>query len=294
MPPTRPTTRTHLSESLKRSVLVREWPRPHPESRDLLLLHGLGDHSAWHDWVAQLGGEAGYRVVGIDWPGNGGSDGVRGDMPTAVEAETLLEELLVALDLSPVGLFAHSAGGFLALRWLERRSHATPLKDLRWVWLSSPLLRPSHGQPRLKIALAAALARHFPRQTLSTGVRARKCFHTGGHPAAAEAERRRAGGHHRISLRFAADLIVHEAALCGQTREIREDLAFLLTQGSEDPVCPPPYAEELFHHLPGNRKTWLLASGARHEPHHEPENEGFLNAIRAWLQCEEKSVHGTD
>lgn len=284
------TTRLIRSALLGKNLLVREWAgtgsAPHG---DVLVLHGLGDHSGRHDWAAGLILRAGYRPVGFDWPGNGGSDGVRGDMPAAAEARRLLDEVVETLGLAPVGVFAHSTGGFLLLSRLACESRGTgPLRRLRWVWLSSPLLRPSHGQPGVKIAAAKLLARHFPGMTLSTGVRARDCFHT-GFSSFAEFARKRAGGHHRISLRFATDLLETERGLLDGAERIDPGIAFLLVQGAEDGVCPPGYAEELFKRLPAADKTWILAAGARHEPFREPEPEGIGNAVRAWLEERERN-----
>jgi len=227
---------------------------------------------------------AGYRVVGFDWPGGGGSDGIRGDLPTVEETCGLLDELIEGLGFSPTGIFAHSTGAFLLLHWLARRGrdHAA-LGSLRWVWLSSPLVRPSHGQPRLKVALATALAKRFPQMTLNTGVRARDCYHT-RLDGAAEAAFARAGVHHRVSLRFATSLMAEEGSLIASARKISPGIAFLLTQGGEDGVCPPGYAEELFQALPSRRKTWIFLSGSRHEPFRESGNAGITHSVRAWLQ----------
>src|SRR5690606_21364002 len=202
----------------------------------------------------------------------------------------LLDETMEALDLAPNGIFAHSTGAFLLLSWLARRSGGNgALRRLRWVWLSSPLLRPSHGQPSLKIAVAKALARHFPGMTLGTGVRARSCFHTGFAPFA-ESARKRVGGHHRVSLRFATDLLDSEDGLLEEVGRIDPGIAFLLSQGAEDRVCPPSYAEELFERLPATSKTWVLVSGAPHEPFREPEPEGIDNAVRAWLEWQGRNL----
>ncbi|HRQ88838.1 MAG TPA: alpha/beta fold hydrolase [Bacteroidia bacterium] len=271
------------SDSLGRKVLVREWSVPDPCVGTVLVLHGLGDHSGWHDWAAQLLGAAGFRAVAFDWPGNGGSDGIRGDVPPVAEAGAFLAELMEREWIAPAGIFAHSTGAFLLLSWLGgTASECVWMRSLKWVWLSSPLLRPSHGQPRLKIAVARRLAAIFPRMTLDTGVAARDCFHTCADPKFDE-WRRRDGGHHRIALRFAADLIAKEQALDGVAARISPKVDFLLTQGIEDPVCPPGYAEALFGRLPAERKALVMMAGARHEPHGEPFAENVVNAVRPWL-----------
>lgn len=270
-------------------ILVREWEAGPVDRGTVLILHGLGDHSGRHDWAAGQAIRAGYRAVGFDWPGNGGSDGIRGDMPLVADAGGLIEAILESRGLCPAGIFAHSTGAFLVLPWLA--SAAKEALPLRWVWFSSPLLRPSHRQPDLKVVVAKLLARHFPTMTLSNGVHARDCYHTGFDPFA-ESAFSKAGGHHRVSLRFAVSLLAEEAGLLDLASRLRSDLSFLLTQGMEDPICPPAFAEDLFQRLPGRGKTLLLASGSRHEPFREPESQAFANAVRNWLGSQ--AANGSD
>ena len=247
----------------------------------MLILHGLGDHTARHDWAASLFTDAGFRAVGFDWPGNGESDGLRGDMLTVAESGRLLDEVLTTLELSPNGIFAHSTGAFLVLPWLGNLKK--PLEGLRWVWLSSPLLVPSHGQPRLKVSLARPLAVRLPRLTLNTGVNPSRCYRTGFDPLI-DAALMNDGSHHRVSLRFATDLLARESALLGAASCIPGGPAFLVTQGTEDEVCPPQYVEALFAHLPGSDKSLVFASRARHEPFREKDHRGITNAVRTWLE----------
>lgn len=270
-------------------VLLREW-EPGPVDRGtVLILHGLGDHSGRHDWAAAEVIRAGYRAVGFDWPGNGGSDGARGDMPLVPEAAGLIESILASRALRPTGIFAHSTGAFLVLPWLA--SHGKGIPGLRWVWFSSPLLRPSHRQPALKVVAAKLLARWLPTTTIGNGVRARDCFHTDS-DTGAESSFRRAGGHHRISLRFAVSLLGGEGRILDLASSLRPDFSFLLTQGLEDSICPAVYAESLFQRLPGRSKALVLARGARHEPFREPGPEAFVNAVRSWL--EHQATNGSD
>ena len=100
------TDRILASDTLGRYIRVREWLPANGISRgDALVLHGLGDHIARHDWAAGLLARAGYRAIGFDWPGNGKSDGVRGDMPTVPETGLFLEEMLEKLPCDPIGIF---------------------------------------------------------------------------------------------------------------------------------------------------------------------------------------------
>lgn len=275
------TTRLIRLPSCDGELLVREWPAPPAPRGTVLVLHGLGDHSGFHDWAAALLAECGWRTVSFDWPGNGGSYGVRGDLPRVERAATLLDEFLGETGLSPIGILAHSTGAFLVLPWLAEFAAPAIRDRLEWLWLSSPLLRPSHGQPIPKILVAQALARFFPRFTISNGVRARDCYHVVS-DATAETDWKFDGGHHRVALGFAADLVAWERRIESFGAKLPADLAVLLTQGAEDRICPPEYALELFKTFAGE-KTFVLASGSRHEPHREPHRSAMIAAVRAWL-----------
>lgn len=289
MNPPRSSTSYHDAGPVHGRILVREWEPGVAEKGTVLILHGLGDHSGRHDWAAGEVIRAGYRAVGFDWPGNGGSGGIRGDMPLVANASGLIDAILESRGLRPTGIFAHSTGAFLVMPWLAATSKEIP--GPRWAWFSSPLLRPSHRQPALKVAVAKLLARRFPTMTLSNGVHARDCYHTGFDPFA-ESAFSQAGGHHRVSLRFAVSLLAEEGGLLDLASSLRPDLSFLLTQGLEDPICPPPFAESLFQRLPGRSKTLLLAGRSRHEPFREPEPEAFANAVGNWLECQ--AANGSD
>lgn len=277
------TTRQIQSSSLGKSILLRDWASKGTRGR-VLMLHGLGDHSAWHDWAAGLLTEAGYTATSFDWPGNGGSEGNRGDMPTVEETCSLLDEILITTTPNVIGIYAHSTGGFLLLSWLSRQKADSPaIHTLRWLWLSSPLLRPSHNQPKIKIIAARSLAKFFPHFTLDSGVRVQQCFHSLS-PSQDDSDRTLHGGHHRISLRFGVSLLHHEVDLWEKVRQIDPALSILVTQGADDSICPPKYTEQLLACLPSRKKTWIVIADARHEPFREKNALPLLNAIRSWLR----------
>ena len=146
-----------------------------PALGTILALHGLGDHIHCHEEAFRIFTEKGYRIEGFDWPGNGKSAGKRGDIPGVNQAIDLLHEFIDSMQEKPTAIYAHSTGGFLILPFLVDYQPEHP--ELDWLWLSSPLLRPTNKQPQIKIALLVFLAKHFPELTLPTGVRPSQCFH---------------------------------------------------------------------------------------------------------------------
>jgi alpha-beta hydrolase superfamily lysophospholipase len=269
------------SPSLGRSIYLRRSPALGRTRGSVLLLEGLGDHARAHDPMARVLSEAGYEVLAFDWPGNGLSEGVRGDGPVSGQVSDLLGELSGLCKTNIVGISAHSTGAFLIILELARRPvWATALS---WVHFSSPLLSPRHGQNAFKIWIGRTLAGIFPRLTLSTGVTDADCTSFRPYPAGDPAMALE-GRHDRVTLRFAASLLVAESALDAAVDAMPDDCDYLVTSGSEDEVCPVRFSEQFFHRLPGKRKTFYLVSGARHEPLRERDSRAYLGAIHCWLQ----------
>lgn len=249
--------------------------------KTVLILHGLGDHFGRHEWAVRLFTGLGYDVIGLDWPGNGRSGGKKGDLPSTESVGPLLEEVLSREATEPVGVFAHSTGGFFLIQTFGRNLRA--FRNVKWIWLSSPLLHPEEGQSRLKVIVAKRFAKWFPRLTMSTGVRPSDCYHV---EAGEDPEGFREANHRRITLRAGVDLIL--AGLKMKSSDVVEvlELPVLVTEGSEDEVCPPNLTFEFFKKLPEGQKTMIFLNGARHEPFREANRMPMLNSVRAWLSLQ--------
>lgn len=246
----------------------------------VLAVHGLGDHILCHEKAIELFARSGYRVEGFDWPGNGSSSGSRGSLPGVALAGELIDEFIELLEEQPAGVYAHSTGGFISLPFIAANQERL---GLEWLWLSSPLLRPARNQPGWKISLAGFLERSMPNLTVPTGVKPLDCYHTDQIDEEKQAEYDR-GCHSRVSLRFANDLIRWEERVLGAALELRDPLEVLITQGSEDRICPPEFARELFSSIPVEKKTFLSLEGLLHEPLREPENRWFIDSVESWLR----------
>ncbi len=256
-------------------------PEALPEKR-VLLLHGLGDHIACHDWAAKLLLQAGFSPEGFDWPGHGKSSGRRGDIAGVDAAIQLIDEIMHQMESPPIGAFTHSTGGFLLLRYLDEKLRRGETIPFRWVWLNSPLLIPEHNQPALKQRGGKWLGQYFPRLTFSTGVSPKQCCHL-EHAEKGDARINFEGCHNHVSLRFGNSLLDYSKKGFSEGIPISDSLRVLLTQGDEDPICPPHIATEFFQKIPTADKAFVLIKGARHEAFREENTQSFFNSVTAWL-----------
>ena len=145
------------------SLLVRRWPAASDRWAQMLLVHGLAEHSGRYERTGGLLAEAGIDVTAFDLRGHGGSGGRRGDVERwtdylddiAVRIEAVREEA----DGRPVVLFAHSYGGLISTDYVLS---GRPAPDL--LVLSGPAL--DDGLPRWQHILAPLIARIWPTLAL--------------------------------------------------------------------------------------------------------------------------------
>jgi alpha-beta hydrolase superfamily lysophospholipase len=120
---------------------LRTWPAPEGRVRGtVLIVHGLGEHSARYEHVATRLREWGFQAVGYDHRGHGLSLGPRGSLQ---KDDDLLTDLATVIDHvrerhpGPFVLFGHSMGGLTVARFV-----AGELRPVDAVVLSSPALDP--------------------------------------------------------------------------------------------------------------------------------------------------------
>ncbi|MFN3297245.1 lysophospholipase [Caldimonas sp.] len=118
---------------------LRTWPAPEGRVRaTVLIVHGLGEHSARYEHVATRLRDWSFQAVGYDHRGHGLSLGPRGSLQ---KDDDLLTDLATVIDRvreqhpGPLVLFGHSMGGLTVARFV-----AGELRPVDAVMLSSPAL----------------------------------------------------------------------------------------------------------------------------------------------------------
>jgi len=89
---------------------------PENETKNnLLIIHGLGEHSGRYLKLIKLLNENGVKVFTFDLPGHGKSKGLRGDISSLEELFKYIENYIPDNYI----LFGHSLGGLLATRFCQ-------------------------------------------------------------------------------------------------------------------------------------------------------------------------------
>ncbi len=133
-----------------------------------VVVHGLGEHAARYEHVANALNAAGISVFSFDQRGHGLSGGNRGH---ADSFEALLEDLDLAwseaegaLGRAPSFLIGHSLGGLVSLAWTASRQ-----PGLKGLVASAPWLATAARVPWWKVTVGRIAARVLPRVPMDTG-----------------------------------------------------------------------------------------------------------------------------
>ena len=273
---------THDQQPLTPEITLHcaRWLPDEPKRAAVAIIHGHGDCIERYQSLAPLFTVRGIACTGVDLPGHGRSPGRRGAVPNlAMARDCVRTTITMARNLTPerpVGIFAHSMGGLLVLDTLAACPDLMP----DFLWLSSPLLDPRHGQPRLLVAIIRWLARWGPNLGFDTGVRPQSCRRPNPEVDAGPISQ---FGHSRITPAWANELLGMADRLADSVRTLPPDLPLLYTQGSADPICPVALARSFFATLPCRRKQFAEFPDALHEPYDDTSRAELLETAARWL-----------
>ena len=249
--------------------LARHWEPLGPVQADIVLVHGLGEHSGRYEGTGSLLAEAGYRVKGFDLLGFGASSGERADIARWALFLDQVEDNLrsVRTEGRRLILMGHSVGGLIALDYaLAER----PPPDL--LILSAPALA---GGKAWRKAVAPTLARLFPTLLVPARISGDQLSRD---PRVGEAYFRDPLVLTKASARLGASIFSTQDRL----RNVMSALAIptLVIHGGQDTLIPTASSEPLGS-IPG--VTRRVFPDLRHEAMNEPEGPEVVAEIVGWI-----------
>jgi acylglycerol lipase len=258
--------------------LFRQSWLPDGEARaNVMLIHGLGEHSSRYGHVAAALNKSGYAVHTFDLRGHGQSTGKRAYVKSY--AEFMDDLMLVRTNIEgrhpdePFVVLGHSMGGNLALGHVL--DHQTGVTGLA---LSAPALRVGDDLSPLKIKLVNAIARFAPGFR-PVGISAESVSRDPAVVAAYAADP--LNFHGKIAARLGAELIGAMDRFRSRYSELAMPLA--LFQGTEDRLVNPQGTRDIENGATNAVVTAHYYEGLFHEVFNEPEQREVFDDLIAWL-----------
>jgi alpha-beta hydrolase superfamily lysophospholipase len=258
-------------------LYFQSWaPQAEPDAV-VCLVHGLGEHSGRYAHLAGIFNKANLAVLSFDLRGHGRSGGQRGHAPSGSvfleDIDLLLAEANQCYPGKPVFLYGHSLGGILVLYYTLQRRPA-----LAGVIATSPGLRTSLENQKLKIAFAKAMANILPTFSLPSGLDA--------HQVSRDVEivkiyQNDPLVHDQTTLAMASNLLNAIGWTFAHASEFQPPL--LLVHGTADQLAYARGSQEFASLVKGDC-TLKLWDGLSHETHNEPEKEQVLAYNIAWIK----------
>jgi acylglycerol lipase len=254
------------------SLFYREWVPKNGSGRNVIIVHGLGEHSGRYVHVGKSFAEAGFKTVAFDLRGHGRSGG----KPVFIRR---YEELASDVDCvvkhfkNPAFLFGHSFGAQLVL-WTVQRFQM----ELQGLISSAAWLALVHVPPRWQVMVAKKVNRRIPGLRFPTGIDGAKLSHDQAHLDSLEDL---ALVHKFITVRLYLE------AVRAATEILRVKLTrfpIFMVHGDEDEVTSREVAENYFNGLEAPSKTFKVYPGFRHELHNEIGRSRVLADYVAWMK----------
>ncbi len=246
--------------------LRRVWNPEGEPWAELLVVHGLGEHSGRYERTGRLMAEAGLRVRSFDLVGFGATGGPRGHVDSW---DVFLDQVEAHVGGSgrPLVLMGHSMGGQIALEYaLSTRTRPDLLV------LSAPALGGGAGWQRKAAPVIAALAGRLPVPNALKGEQLSR------DPAVGEAYFSDPLVLTKSTAKLGAELF---AAMDRARASLHQlDLPALVMHGGSDTIVPPQ-STVILESVAERR----LLVGLRHEIFNEPEGPEVVGEVVEWIRA---------
>ncbi len=269
----------------KDNFLFLRWIEPRCELKgDILLTHGMGEHSGRYLHVGEFLAAHGYRVCAYDLRGHGRSSGKRGDI---VSYDILLNDVEATTRHYtragiPTFFYGHSLGGQIILNSIVEDKRVVSGAIVASPWLAL-VFRPNP----IKLLLAKVALKIHPSMTQTSGLDDSRLSR--------DKEFLRSMKdmnlvHKKMSARMYSELTRGARRALKAAGHFTQPL--LLLHGADDPITSITATQEFFSHAASRDKTMKVYPDTLHETHNDIGREQVLNEVLAWLDARTQRVSG--
>ncbi len=243
----------------------------------ILLVHGLGEHSARYAHVAEFFAQHGIALIANDRSGHGKSGNKRGHVNKYAEVFDdiiqLRKEAHTRYPNVPLFLYGHSMGGGIVLDYLQNEKPTY----LKGVIATSPLLEPAFNPPAFILFVGSIMRHIYPKYTEDNQLDVQKISRS---KETIEAYIKDPLVHSKVTSEMAIGMLQSGKKTLANAGRVSAPL--LLLHGSADELTSYPATEKFAQKSKGDVsfKAW---KGFYHELHNEPEKLEVLNYIYEWI-----------
>lgn len=246
------------------------------------MLHGMGDHGARYESLAQRMLQENWAVFAFDLPGHGQSPGGRGRIHSydalladiAAARQTVYRRLPV-----PQVLLGHSMGGNLAINYALRQGHFdSDIESVKALILCAPMLLPPKPPPRPQI-LAAWLTGHllpWLRINASADVEALT-----SDPQWASEISNDPLMHSKVTIYLATQLLSQGRWVLDHARDLQ--IPMLIMYGDQDELIDRSACDHLQMRSGAESKLIRWPEG-RHDLFHDRDADQVKDVVCQWLR----------
>ena len=248
-------------------MLVRHWPEPEMRVADLLVVHGLNEHSGRYEHLGAAFAEAGFRVTSFDLPGHGRTGGHRAYVEEFDHFLDVIDRLRP--DSGPFVLYGHSMGGLIAAKYALDRIPPDVLL------LSAPAL--DANAPAWQKKGAPLLGRLLPKLPMPVPFDSTDLSHD---PKVGEAYDADPLVHDKITARLGAEMLAAGQEVQASVESLT--MPTMVVHGGADTMVPARFSAILGDAPNVTRK---LYPKLKHECHNEPEGPEVIQEMIAFAKA---------
>jgi alpha-beta hydrolase superfamily lysophospholipase len=250
-----------------------------PKGR-ILLIHGLGEHSARHLTTITALMAAGYEVVRFDLRGCGQSGGERQWIDRfddyVEDASQVHNWIRRELPRLPLIVLGHSMGGTIALNFVPRYQ-----QEVDALILSAPAHLIGEAASKIKIAVGRVLARLTPHLRLPKSLTSDSISRD---PKVVRDYDNDPLSCHFNTLRQGSEILDAFERVPEEAKKIQKPV--LLAHGSADRLVLLQGSFDLMNEMPSVDKTLHILPGGYHEPHNDLDRVHYFSLLTLWLDSQ--------
>jgi len=267
--------------SNKKNIFLRSWPSNNDPTYNIIIIHGLGEHSGRYKEFASFFMKKNIGVFSFDLIGHGKSDGLKGHISNIKDFTNSIEDVLIKVRRkyinTPIILFGHSLGGCLALNYLiERKSKEISLAIISSAWIETKI-----QIPKYLVIIQRVMHTLFPKVRISNRLDAKDLSKD---IKIVDKYKNDPLVHDRISLNLLSE--INKTIKKIKNKNYNIEIPVLIIHGKKDKIISYK-GSELIHKKIKNSKLKLY-DNVYHEPHNDNERKEILEYYYDFMKNHKK------